>query len=70
MGVEQKFRTQTRRSGLFKELEHSVRKHFYEDEEDAKIRAMQINSLKKAARSGDTSILAESDFLFSSDEEV
>lgn len=70
LGVEQKFRTQTRRSGLFKELEHSVRKHFYEDEEDARIRAIQINSLKKAARSGDTSILAESDFLFSSDEEV
>lgn len=59
LGVEQKFRTQSRRSGLFKALEQSIRKHFYDDEEDAKDRAVNINRFKKAASEGDLGVLAE-----------
>ena len=44
---------------MFKALEQSIRKHFYEGEEDAKDRAVNINRFKKAASEGDRGILAE-----------
>jgi len=70
LGVEQKFRTQTRRSGLFKELESSLRKHFYENEEDAKTRALSIANLKQAVSQGDVSLLTESELPLLSAEEI
>jgi DNA sulfur modification protein DndC len=35
LSVERRYRTMTRRSGLFKALENAVQKGFYEDHDDA-----------------------------------
>ena len=46
IGVERRFRTMARRSGLFDELEKTVRRSFYEDEDDAVARARQLGQAR------------------------
>jgi DNA sulfur modification protein DndC len=43
IAVENSYRTQVKRSGLFEKLEKTIRKSFYEDEEDATQRALQLS---------------------------
>lgn len=42
----QKYRNMARRSGLFDALEHTITKHFYDDEEDAESRAKHFRDKK------------------------
>ena len=43
IAVENSYRTEVKRSGLFEKLEKTIRKSFYEDEEDATQRALQLS---------------------------
>ena len=43
IAVESSYRTQVRRSGLFEKLEKTISKSFYDDEEDATQRALQLS---------------------------
>ena len=46
LGVERRFRTMARRSGLFEELETAVRRSFYEGQDDAVDRARQLSEAR------------------------
>jgi len=41
LDVEQRYRSQTRRAGLFDSLEGAIRRNFYDDEDDALLRAQR-----------------------------
>lgn len=43
IAVENSYRTEVKRSGLFEKLEKTIKKSFYEDEEDATQRALQLS---------------------------
>lgn len=53
LSVEQRFRTQSRRAGLYDALERSLRRHFYDDAEDAVDRALRRQSAFAAAQAGE-----------------
>jgi DNA sulfur modification protein DndC len=44
LDVEQRYRSQARRSGLFDSLEGAIRRNFYDDEDDALLRAQRRKS--------------------------
>jgi len=46
LDIERKYRTMTRRAGLFDELETTITRHFYADEEDAVGRARKVRDAK------------------------
>jgi len=48
LAVERRFRTMTRRAGLFEELEKTIRRGYYENKEDAEQRALRIQKQKIA----------------------
>ncbi|MFD0538764.1 hypothetical protein ACFQY7_38595 [Actinomadura luteofluorescens] len=48
LAVERKFRTMTRRAGLFEELEKTIRRGYYENKEDAEQSALRIQREKTA----------------------
>lgn len=48
LAVERRFRTMTRRSGLFEELEKTIRRGYYENREDAEQSALRIQNEKIA----------------------
>lgn len=50
--IEHRFRTMVSRRGLFDALEKGIRKHFYEDEEEALEYAVRRRNAKKSADSG------------------
>lgn len=52
LDVEQRFRTQARRSGLYDALENAFRRNFYTDMNDATERALQRKSAMDAAKEG------------------
>lgn len=52
LDIEQRYRSQTRRAGLFDSLEGAIRRNFYDDENDATLRAQQR---KAASERPDTS---------------
>jgi DNA sulfur modification protein DndC len=54
LDVERRYRTFTRRSGLYDALEQSLRRSFYLDEDDATDRAVRHRDALAAARAGDT----------------
>ena len=43
IAVENSYRTEVRRAGLFEKLEKTITRSFYEDEEDATQRALQLS---------------------------
>ncbi|MQS14740.1 DNA phosphorothioation system sulfurtransferase DndC [Streptomyces kaniharaensis] len=47
LAVERRFRTMTRRSGLFEELEKSVKRGFFQDKEDAHAWALKKKQLRE-----------------------
>lgn len=53
LDVERRYRTQSRRAGLFEALEHTLQRYFYTDEEDAIERARQRRDALEAAREGE-----------------
>jgi DNA sulfur modification protein DndC len=53
LDVEQRYRTQSRRSGLYEALEQSFRRNFYTNEADATDRALRRHGALKAAREGE-----------------
>jgi DNA sulfur modification protein DndC len=53
LDVEQRFRTQARRSGLYDALESAFRRNFYTDATDATERALQRKNAMEAAKAGD-----------------
>ena len=48
LGVEQRFSSMSRRSGLFAALEQSIRRNFYDDEEDAVQRELRRKKQKQS----------------------
>lgn len=48
LDVERRYRTMSRRAGLYEALEKAVRRGFYKDEEDAKARAVRIKTARIA----------------------
>ncbi|TYB49997.1 DNA phosphorothioation system sulfurtransferase DndC [Actinomadura chibensis] len=48
LAVERKFRTMTRRSGLFEALEKTIRRGYYESKEDAEQYALRLRDAQKA----------------------
>ncbi|MGH9941522.1 MAG: DNA phosphorothioation system sulfurtransferase DndC [Pyrinomonadaceae bacterium] len=53
LDVEQRFRTQVRRAGLYDALEQAFRRNFYADERDATDRALRRKTALDAARGGE-----------------
>lgn len=58
LDIEQRYRSQTRRAGLFDSLENAIRRNFYDDENDATARA---HRRKAASERPDTSTDDEPD---------
>ncbi|OCB56897.1 sulfurtransferase DndC [Mycobacterium malmoense] len=46
LDIEQRYRSQTRRAGLFDSLEGAIRRNFYDDETDATLRAQRRKAAK------------------------
>jgi DNA sulfur modification protein DndC len=57
LDVEQRYRSQSRRAGLFESLEGAIRRNFYDDEDDALLRAQR----RKAAMERSDDIEGEPD---------
>lgn len=55
--VSQRYRTMTRRAGLFKEIEDTIKRCFYTDEEDAVSRHRRKTAALEAVRSGDSEMV-------------
>jgi DNA sulfur modification protein DndC len=53
LGVAQRYRTQSRRAGLYDALERTLKRNFYTDETDAVDRALRRHSAIEKARSGE-----------------
>jgi len=52
LDVERKFRSMSRRAGLYDHLDDSFKRNFYDDESDATHRAREIHAAMEAARDG------------------
>ncbi|MFF0521135.1 DNA phosphorothioation system sulfurtransferase DndC [Actinomadura nitritigenes] len=50
LAIERKFRTMTRRSGLFEALEKTIRRGYYESKEDAEQYALRLREAQKAPK--------------------
>ena len=48
LDVERRFRTMSRRTGLFSAIDEAIQRGFYEDEEDATALALELDKEKKA----------------------
>lgn len=53
LDIEQRYRTQSRRAGLYEKLEAAIRRSYYTDAEDATERALRRKGKLEAARQGD-----------------
>lgn len=53
LGIAQRFRTQSRRAGLYDELERALKRNFYDDERDAVDLALRRQKAFEKARSGE-----------------
>lgn len=53
LGIAQRFRTQSRRAGLYDALERALKRNFYDDETDAVDRAMRRHKAIEKARNGE-----------------
>lgn len=52
LGIERQQRANARRSGLFEQLEKAIRRHFYEDKEDAVATARRYHEARAKAEKG------------------
>jgi DNA sulfur modification protein DndC len=52
LDVERRYRTATKRSGLFEALEDALGRSFYADESDATQRALRLRDARERAKEG------------------